>query len=63
MKTYKLELTAEQLKLVSQALGCYEQAAIKVPKTQLLPDEVFQETFWKVSDQMEQYYRDNGIED
>jgi hypothetical protein len=58
MKTYKLELTAEQLKLVSTALMAYEQLSIENPNVFM---EGFGETFMKVSDQLQEYYEDNGI--
>jgi len=62
MKTYNLVLTAEELKVVSQAIMALEQAAIKMDAIEYM-DEDFTSTVLKVSDLMENYYTDNGITD
>lgn len=59
MKTYKLEFTAEQLKLVSEALMSYEFAMVQAGKD---TDEDFSDTFLKVSDALNQMYDDQGVE-
>jgi len=63
MNTYHLELTADQLRLVSQALMVYEHAAIKSNKLELVDDTVVGATFMKVSDALEDMYVDEGIEE
>lgn len=63
MKTYHLELTADQLRLVSQALMVYEHAAVKANKPELVDNTVVGATFMKVSDALEDMYNDQGIQD
>lgn len=62
MKTYTINVTAEELRILSHALMTYEHAAVKSTQ-QYLIDENFCNTLSKVHTQLEQYYEDNGIGD
>lgn len=63
MKTYHLELTADQLRLVSQALMAYEHVLVRTNSLSLVDDTVVGATFMKVSDALEDMYNDQGIQD
>lgn len=60
MKTYRIELTADQLRHLSQALMVYENVMIG-KDYELADDTVVGATFMKVSDALEDMYADEGI--
>jgi len=60
-KSYAVTLTPAQLRTTMAALGLYEQELLKRGAMSTDPD--YYDTFWKISDAMNQYYNDNNIVD